>query len=185
MHSSRMRTAPRSSHLCGVSGLRCMLGYTPHGFGCGDPPGVGLENPPRPDPSTSPLGVGLETPLARPLKPPQVWAWKPARHAGIPPLPWRPARHAGIPPGRHAGIPPPPVNRITDTCKKHNLAPTSLWVVIKQECIPVGCVLPAHYCMGVLPDGGPQTETLPGQRSPLDRDHRVKYDQLHICILQK
>ena len=35
--------------------------------------------------------------------PPQVWAWRPARYAGIPP-----ARHAGIPPAMHAGIPLPP-----------------------------------------------------------------------------
>ena len=40
----------------------------------------------------------------------------------------------------------------------------------KQECIPVGCILPARCCMGVS-----LTETLPGQRRPwtethLDRD---------------
>ena len=45
-----------------------------------------------------------------PQLPPWVWAWKPARHAGIPP-PWRPAaRHAGIPPAMHAGIAPPPTH---------------------------------------------------------------------------
>ena len=52
-------------------------GDNPPGCGPGDPPpSVGLEKtpirvlawrPPRPDPSTSPLGVGLETPQARPL----------------------------------------------------------------------------------------------------------------------
>ena len=63
------------------------------------PPGCGPGDPPRPDP---------------PQLPPWVWAWKPARHAGIPP-PWRPAaRYAGIPPAMYAGIaPPPPVDRHT------------------------------------------------------------------------
>ena len=50
--------------------------------------------PPRPDPSTSPLGVGLETPQGQtPQLPPWLCTWRPARHAGIPP-----AMHAGIPP---------------------------------------------------------------------------------------
>ena len=79
------------------------------------PPGVGLETPlqdrtlnfppwvwawrppPKPDPSTSPLVVGLETPspgqtpqfppapTSQTIRlPPWVWAWRPARHAGIP-----------------------------------------------------------------------------------------------------
>ena len=63
-----------------------------------------------------PLGMGLENPPPgqTPQLPPWVWAWRPTRHAGIPP-PRRPAaRHAGIPPAAHAGIPPPPVNRMTD-----------------------------------------------------------------------
>ena len=59
-------------------------------------------------------------------------------------------------------------------------------LVSQQECIPVGCVLPALYCRGGLPDGGshaqrppqtetpmdsdtPWTETLPRQILPLDR----------------
>ena len=81
--------------------------WRPPRCGHGDPPGVGMETPqvwawrpPRPDPSTSPLGVGLETSPSgqTPQLPPWVWTWKPARHAGIPP-PLRPAaRHAGIPP---------------------------------------------------------------------------------------
>ena len=62
MHSRRMRTARGSSRPRG--GLpEFMLGYT-------TPPGVGLETPwvwawrhPPPDPSASPLGVGLEIPL--------------------------------------------------------------------------------------------------------------------------
>ena len=106
MHSSRMRTT-RSSNCQG--GLpQCMLGHTPPGCGPGDPPGCGPEDPPgcgppryepadhpkcgpgdpsRPDPSTSPLGVGLETPQPDPstAPPPCMWAWTPARHAGIAP----------------------------------------------------------------------------------------------------
>ena len=49
------------------------------------PPWVWAWRPPRPDPSTSALGVGLETPPGQtPEVPPWVWAWRPARHAGIP-----------------------------------------------------------------------------------------------------
>ena len=70
------------------------------------PLGVGLE-----DPSTSPLGVVLETaPLARPLNSPPPGCG-PGNLQGMlgyqPPL--RPvAGHAGIPPAMHAEIPPPP-----------------------------------------------------------------------------
>ena len=112
-----MRTACNSSHLQGWGCLpQCMLEYTPQVWAwrppwvwawrlprCrpGDPLGVGLEipwvwawRPPRPDTSTSPLGVGLETPPGQtPQLPPWVLAWRPARHAGIPP-----AMHVGIPP---------------------------------------------------------------------------------------
>ena len=59
---------------------------TPSGVGLEIPPGCGPGDPPRPDSSTSPLGIGLETPL--------------------PPRPA--ARHAGIPPTMHDGIPPSP-----------------------------------------------------------------------------
>ena len=83
MHSSSMRTTHNSSRLLGGSLPQCILGYpqvwawrpplgcgpgdpllgvdleTPR-YGPGDPPGAGLETP-WPDPSTSPLGVGLET----------------------------------------------------------------------------------------------------------------------------
>ena len=48
--------------------------------------------PSPPEQAPSPLGTG--TPWTDPPKlPPWVWAWKPARHAGIPP-----AMHAGIAP---------------------------------------------------------------------------------------
>ena len=54
--------------------------HTPPRCGPGDAP------LPRPDPSTSQLGVGLEIPPTRPLNfPPWVWTWKHARHAGTPP----------------------------------------------------------------------------------------------------
>ena len=92
-------------------GLETPLGVgleTPR-CGPGDPPGcrpgdpqVWAWRPPRPDPSTSPLGVGLETLQTRPLNFPPgcgpadpqdqtpqlplwVWAWRFAMHAGIPP----------------------------------------------------------------------------------------------------
>ena len=126
MHSSRMCTARSSS--CQGGSASVHAGIHPPGCGPGDPQvwawrpprcgpgdplllGVGLETP-LPDPSTSPLGVGLETCKA-------CWditiPWRPAaRHTGIPPVmhagippPWRPAaRHAVIPPAMHAGIPP-------------------------------------------------------------------------------
>ena len=96
MHSSRMRTTHSSSYLSACCDTpRCGPG-DPSGCGPGDPPGVGLETPlgagletPRPDPSTSPLGVGLEThhPGQTPQLPPWVWAWRPTKHAGIPPFP--------------------------------------------------------------------------------------------------
>ena len=46
----------------------------------------------------------------------------------------------------------------------------------EQECIPVGCVPPARYRMGVLPNRDPWTETpllqteSPQTETPLDRD---------------
>ena len=67
------------------------------------PPWVWAWRPPWTDPSSSPMGVGLETCKA-------CWYT----------TPWRPARHAGILPARHAGI-PPPANRITDMCKNITL----------------------------------------------------------------
>ena len=78
MHSSRMRTARSSSRLLGGGAClpQCMLGYTPTRCGPGDipqlwawrPPGCGPGDPlPGQIPSTSPMGVGLETPQARPL----------------------------------------------------------------------------------------------------------------------
>ena len=140
MHSSRMRTARSSSCLLGGVCLSACWD-TPCGCGPGDPPGCGPEdNPPgcgpgdlpRPDPSTSPLGVGLETPQARPLNfplgvgletppgqtpqlPPWVWAWRPARHAGIP----HPPDLQGML-GYHLQcmLGYPPVNRILDTLLK-------------------------------------------------------------------
>ena len=110
---------------CGFLSKLLTVGLETLSPGCGPepPPGCGPGDPP---------GVGLETPPGQtPQLPPWVWTWRPPNppwpdpstsQAGIPP-PWRPAaRHAGIPPAMHAGIPPPPpVNRITDTCKKITL----------------------------------------------------------------
>ena len=114
MHYSRMRTARSSTHLLG--GSAPVHARIPPWCGPREPPWVWAWRPPpqvwawrppwmwawrppRPDPSTSPLGVGLETCKA---------CWDTT--------PWIPARHAGIPPAMHAGIPtlPPPMDRILD-----------------------------------------------------------------------
>ena len=94
-----MCTAHGSSHARGVSasvhaGIHTLPGvgletprvwtWRPPGCGPGDPLGVDLETPLGVDLET-PLGVDLETPLGVGLETPQVWAWRPARHAGIPP----------------------------------------------------------------------------------------------------
>ena len=77
MHSSRTRTACSSSRLPGDL-PQCMLGYTPLGVGLETPsPWVWAWRPPWPDPSTSTLGVGLETPGLTPQLPPWLWAWRP------------------------------------------------------------------------------------------------------------
>ena len=76
MPSRRMRTARSSSRLLGVS-ASVHAGINPPRCGPADPPGVGLDTPPvrplnfppgcgpgdpppQPDPSTFPLGVGLD-----------------------------------------------------------------------------------------------------------------------------
>ena len=143
---------PRSSSR--VQGMECVCLSA-----CWDPPWawawrspqVWAWRPPWPDAPTSPLGVGLETPLARPPNllsapgdplarppnlpsapghplgqtpqpPPWVWAWRPPQPDPQPP-PWV---WAWRPPGQT-----PPVNRILDRrFWKYYLAPTSLRVVI-------------------------------------------------------
>ena len=61
---------------------------TPLGCGPGDPARCGPGDHPGVDLETTP-GFGLETPhpSQTPQLPPWVWAWKPTRHAGIPPSP--------------------------------------------------------------------------------------------------
>ena len=97
---------------------RCGPGDLPQLWAWRPPPscGPGNPHPPQPDPSTSPLGVGLETCCKA--------CWDTTCNACCDTTsPWRPAaRHAGIPPAMHAGIPPPPLNRITDTCKNITLS---------------------------------------------------------------
>ena len=96
-----MHIVRSSSHLLGG-------GYT-HST----PPGCGSEDPPPKCGSGDRPGVDLETSLARPLNPlPGVWAWRPARHAGIPPA---------------------LVNRMTDTCKNITLLQLHLRVVKKSH----------------------------------------------------
>ena len=104
--------------------------HTPLVVGLGTPPpGVGLETPtarhpilpgsgpedlPPSQTPNLPLGVGLETPpLPDSSSSPWVWAWKPARHAGMPPP--VPGDLQGML-GYHL-----PVNRIIDTCKNITL----------------------------------------------------------------
>ena len=127
MHSSRMRTA--RSRSCLLGGGVCLSACwdtplqgvdleTPLVWAWRPPPGVGLETP-QARHLNFPPGVGLETLQARPLNfplgcgpgdpprwdpstSPRVWAWRPARHAGIP---------------------PPPQHEQTDTCK--NITPTN------------------------------------------------------------
>ena len=109
IHSSRMRTAHNSTHLLG-EGVCLSACWDTHSLG------VGLETP-QVWAWRHPLGVDLETPWG-------VWAWRlPRLDPSTPPWvwAWRPKMHAGIPP------PPPPMNKITDTCKKHNLAPTEIF----------------------------------------------------------
>ena len=126
MHSSGMRTACSSSRW-GVGVCLSACSDAPPRCGPGDPLGCGPGDPPRCGPGdhqgvdleTTP-GLGLETPhpSQTPQLPPWVWAWKPTRHAGIPPSPQRPAaRHAGIPPAMHAEIRPPPWTEC-QTCVK-------------------------------------------------------------------
>ena len=158
MHSSRMCTARSSSRHGGLHTPHPPPEQTPPSPSPKEqvPPGPGTPSPkadtPRAgnslarSPSTSPLGVTLDqVPLnftlgcgsgaPQPDPPklrPWVWAWKPARHAGIPPPSWRPAaRHVGIPPAMHAGIAPPPPCGQTHTCKKHNLRKLRLRAVMK------------------------------------------------------
>ena len=77
MHSSRMHTVRSSWGRRGWGWLpQCMLSYTPgcvprDSPGCvpGDPPGCVPGNSPWPDPTTSILGVGMETPRPDPQLP--------------------------------------------------------------------------------------------------------------------
>ena len=108
MHSSRMRTAYSSSRWGGGSASVHAGIHSPPVCGPGDPLGCGPGDPPECGPR-DPTGYGLETPQVwawrspgcEPGDPPEcgsgdppgetpqllpwVWAWKPGRHAGIPP----------------------------------------------------------------------------------------------------
>ena len=85
-------------------------------------------------PSTSPLGVGLETPPSQiPLNFPLGCG--PGNLQGMLGYhsPWRPAaRHAGIPPAMHAGL-APPLNRMTDRCKNITLPYAFLLQIEKSK----------------------------------------------------
>ena len=122
MHSSRMRTA-RSSSRRGVC-LSACWDTPPWVWAWRPSPQVWAWKPPRPDPSTSPLGVGLETLLGQtPQLPPGCG---PGNLQGIlgyhlPPrelLQGMLGYHLQYMLGYH---PPPPMNRITDTCNNITL----------------------------------------------------------------
>ena len=92
-------------------------GIHPREIGLETPPGVGLKTPTPhvgletlPSPQCGPRDPHSQTPHLLPW----VWAWKPARHAGIPPSP-RDLLQGML--GYHMqcmlGY---PLNRITDTC---------------------------------------------------------------------
>ena len=132
MHSSRKHTARSSSH----------PGGSPHNHHPWDqaPPTSPRADPlrtrhPHWEQTPHPPGCGPGDPSFQPDPPkllPWVWAWKPARHAGITPPPsLEPsARHAGIPPTMHAVIPPLWTDR---HLQKHNLRKLRLWVEIKSK----------------------------------------------------
>ena len=117
MHSSRIRTACSSSRHGG--GLNTPLGA--------DPP---WEQTPLLEQALSRCGPG-DLPRCGPGDPSWVWAWKPARHAGIP-LPPRDLLQGML--GYHLKCmlgyqTPHPHEQNHRHIEKHNLAPTSLLVV--------------------------------------------------------
>ena len=82
---------------------------------CWDTPQVWAWRPPRCGPGDPPLarpnfppGCGPGEPSqARPLNfPPWMWAWRPARHAGIPPNPLEKCKACWDTTCTHSGIPP-------------------------------------------------------------------------------
>ena len=129
MHSSRMRTAPSSSHRGG--GLDLIPLNFPLGCGPGpDPP----QFPPWVwawtwSPSISPSSLGCGPGPDPPQFPPRVWAWRPPLGpdqtppgAGTPQHP-RTSLVAGTPPLPQEQV-PPPVDRILGTrFWKYYLAP--------------------------------------------------------------
>ena len=99
---------------CGEGGCLSACWDTPPGCGPGDHPGCGPGDPqvwawrpPWPDPSTSPLGVGLETPPLQPDPSSSTLGFGLETCKACWDTPPTPARHAEMPPARHAGIPPP------------------------------------------------------------------------------
>ena len=109
MHSSRMRTARSRSRLLGDGDVCLSACWDTH------LPWVWTYRPPQPDPSTSPMGVGLENPCQTPQLFPACGPGDLQDMLGYPP-------------------PPPAVDRILDTCfRKFYLASTLLWAIITPK----------------------------------------------------
>ena len=113
MHSSRMCTTRSSSHRGGGGLSQCMLGYKPPlwVWAWRPPPRCGPGDPPRSDPSTSAAGCG------------------PGNLQGML------GYHLQCMLGYHS----PPVDRMTDMCKKHNLRKLRLRAVIMVTFDPPTC----------------------------------------------
>ena len=148
-----MRIARSSSRLLGwgVGGV-CLSAcwrpppvwaWRPTRSGPGSPPGCGPGDPPQARPLNFPLGVGLETPPGQtpqlptrcgpgdpprpdPSTSPWVWAWRPTRHAGIPPLPLETCMACWDT--------TPPCGQNDRHVQKHNLRKLRLRAVIKPFC---------------------------------------------------
>ena len=114
MHSSRMRTA----RVLTVSPSLLCAGGVSAPRGVSVPRGVSAPG------GVSALGVSI----------PRVGGWCLLPRGSAP---WG----GGIPACTEADTPIPPVNRMTDACKKHNLAPTSLWAVTRMHSSGMGTAL--------------------------------------------
>ena len=122
MHSSRMHTACSSSHWGMSASVHAGI-HTPWVWVWSPPPRCEPGDPPGQTPQLPPWVWAWRPPWPDPSTYPLVRAWKPARHAGIPPpleicckACWDTTCNACWDTN-----PPSHVNRITDTCKNITL----------------------------------------------------------------